>query len=76
MRIDCRECVMQHTEHCDDCVVTHILDREDGPVVVDHREAVALRSLGAAGLVPLLRLTPKPPASDQGPTEASDRAAG
>ena len=60
MRIDCQECEMQGTDQCRDCVVTFILDREDGPVVVDAAEARALRRLGDAGLVPLLRLTRRP----------------
>jgi hypothetical protein len=61
MRIECDACAHQGTAQCDDCVVTFLLDREDGAVVVDAEEARALRSLGRAGLVPLLRLTPKPP---------------
>jgi hypothetical protein len=60
MRIDCQECAHQGTEQCRDCVVSFILDREEGAVVVDAEEARALRSLGEAGLVPLLQLTPKP----------------
>lgn len=60
MRIDCQECAHQGTGQCRDCVVSFILDREDGAVVVDAEEARALRSLGEAGLVPLLQLTPKP----------------
>jgi hypothetical protein len=64
VRIDCQECAHQGTDQCDDCVVTFILDREEGPVVVDADEARALRSLGEAGLIPLLqlerRLSPEP----------------
>lgn len=59
MRIDCHECAMEGTEQCRECVVTYILDRDEGPVVVDATEARALRRLGEAGLVPLLRLTPR-----------------
>jgi hypothetical protein len=59
VRIDCDECAMQGTDQCKDCVVTYVLEREDGVVVVDEEEAKALRTLGEAGLVPLLRLTPK-----------------
>lgn len=59
MRIDCDECAMQGTDQCKDCVVSFVLEREDGVVVVDEEEARALRTLGEAGLVPLLRLTPK-----------------
>jgi len=46
-------------------VVTFLLDREEGAVVVDPEEARALRSLGEAGLVPLLRLSPRPPQDRQ-----------
>jgi hypothetical protein len=59
VRIDCDECAMQGTDQCKDCVVSFVLEREDGVVVVDEEEARALRTLGEAGLVPLLRLTPK-----------------
>ena len=60
MRIDCDECAMQGTDRCQDCVVTFIVEREDGAVVVDAEEARAIRGLGEAGLVPLLQLVPKP----------------
>ncbi|HEX2031535.1 MAG TPA: hypothetical protein VHL78_09060 [Actinomycetota bacterium] len=60
MRIDCHECAMEGTDQCRDCVVTFILGREGEPLVVDAAEARALRRLGDAGLVPLLRLTPRP----------------
>ena len=59
MRIDCEECAHQGTDQCDDCVVTFILDRDEGAVVVDAEEARALRRLGEAGLVPLLQLEPR-----------------
>jgi hypothetical protein len=66
MRIDCDACRHQGTAQCDDCVVSFLLDRDDGAVVVDAEEARALRSLGEAGLVPLLQLSPKPPRSGTG----------
>ena len=56
MRIDCDECVMQHTSACDDCVVTFIVGREPADaIVIDLDEQRAVRSLQAAGLVPGLR---------------------
>jgi hypothetical protein len=61
LRIDCDACMHQGTDQCDDCVVSFLLDREDGAVVVDAEEARALHSLGEAGLVPLLQLSPRPP---------------
>ena len=66
MVIDCDECVMQHTDACDDCFVTFLLDptvrstvsRE--PVVLDDEEAEAMGNLADEGLVPHLRLVPRP----------------
>jgi hypothetical protein len=47
---------MQHSEHCDDCVVTFICDREpEDAVVIDAEEERAVRLLIGAGLVPGLR---------------------
>jgi hypothetical protein len=47
---------MQHTDACDDCIVTFLCDREPrDAVVVDVSEARALRVLADAGLVPSLR---------------------
>ncbi len=73
IRIDCDQCAHQGTDQCRDCVVTFVLDRGEGAVVVDAEEARAMRSLGQAGLVPLLRLTPRPPSDgrDAGPSEAA-----
>jgi hypothetical protein len=56
LRIDCDECVMQHTDACDDCLVSFICSRQpDEAVVVDVAEVRALRLLSHAGLVPGLR---------------------
>ena len=60
LTISCDDCAMQHTEHCDDCVVTFICGREpDDALVIDASEARALRLLSGAGLVPELRHTPR-----------------
>jgi hypothetical protein len=54
--IDCGECVMQHTDVCDDCVVSFVINREPGDaVVIDVAEERAVRALQRAGLVPDLR---------------------
>ena len=54
--IDCAECVMLHTEACDDCVVTFITSREPGDaLVIDVAEERAVRALQRAGLLPDLR---------------------
>jgi hypothetical protein len=60
MRIDCDECVMQHTELCAECVVTFVVNRRPGePVVIDESEERAMQMLRGAGLVPGLRLVPR-----------------
>lgn len=58
MLIQCSSCTMQHTVHCDDCVVRVILEptaRKSG-VVVDADEERALRELARAGLIPEIRM--------------------
>ncbi len=56
LTISCDECVMQHTDACDDCVVTFLCDRPEGSaVVLDLETARTVRLLGQAGLVPPLR---------------------
>jgi hypothetical protein len=56
--IDCDACQWQHTDACDDCIVTFLLDREpEDAVVIDADEARAMRMLERAGLVPTLRFT-------------------
>lgn len=58
--ISCDDCAMQHTNACDDCVVTFICGREpDEAVVFDVAEARAVRLLGEVGLVPKLRQVPR-----------------
>ena len=60
LSIDCGECVMAHTDACDECVVTFILSREPGDaVIVDAEEERALRALSEGGLVPKLRHRPR-----------------
>jgi hypothetical protein len=54
--IDCDDCAMQHTQTCDECVVTFICRSEPSTaVVIDVAEARALRMLSDSGLVPALR---------------------
>jgi hypothetical protein len=54
--IDCDTCQFQHSNACDDCMVSFLLDREpDDAVVIDVDEARAMRMLERAGLVPTLR---------------------
>lgn len=61
LTIDCDSCVKQHTEVCDDCVVSYLVGHEAGtPVVLDAGERRAVEVLAEAGLVPGSRFTPRP----------------
>lgn len=55
MHIDCDECAMQHTEACNDCIVTVLLG-DPGVVELGDAESVALLNLADAGMVAPLRL--------------------
>lgn len=58
--INCDDCAYQHTDQCDDCVVSFICDLDDDEsVVLDAAEQRALRLLSDAGLTPELHLTAK-----------------
>lgn len=52
MRIDCDDCVMQHTDACSDCIVTYLLDKPEGAVVFDVAQERAIRVLQDGGLAP------------------------
>lgn len=57
LTIDCDQCVMQHTQACDDCVVTFLCTpRTEQAVVIEVAEVRALRLLAGSGLAPPLRL--------------------
>jgi hypothetical protein len=57
--ISCHECAMQHSSHCDDCVVTFLCGEPSDAVIIDADEERAVRMLGRAGLVPVLRHHPQ-----------------
>jgi len=57
--ISCDECAMQHSSQCRDCVVTFLCDPPRDAVIIDAAEERAVRMLGRAGLVPVLRHRPQ-----------------
>lgn len=59
MIIDCDDCVMQHTNACDDCVVTALLHITEHRVRLVEEETAALGNLAEVGLVAPLRLVPQ-----------------
>lgn len=52
MHIDCSDCVARNTDACQDCIVTYLLERPPGAVIIDVEQERALRTLSDAGLAP------------------------
>ena len=59
MKIDCTECEMYRTQHCDDCLVTALLHPPAAPVEIDEDLDPPLQALAGAGLVPVLKFRPR-----------------
>ena len=61
MRIECASCVMQHSSHCQDCIVSVLMTPAPrrSALVIDADEERALRELARAGLVPEIRMRPR-----------------
>ncbi len=59
MKIDCHECEMYRSEHCDDCLVTALLHPPEGVVDIDEDLNRPLRALSGAGLIPVLKFRPR-----------------
>jgi len=58
--IDCKECEMYQSSHCQDCFVMAVLTREKGePLVIDADQEPAIVRLQEAGLAPVLRFRKK-----------------
>ena len=58
LSIECGSCVMRHSDHCADCIVTALVNPRPRKVavVIDADEERALRELANAGLVPEIRM--------------------
>jgi len=57
LSISCDDCAFQHSDRCDDCLVSFVCDLDEGePLVLGPDERRALTLLTQAGLTPELRL--------------------
>lgn len=59
MRIDCSECQMYRSDHCDDCLVTALLHPASTSVEIEDELDPPLQKLAGAGLIPVLRFRPR-----------------
>jgi hypothetical protein len=60
MLIDCSQCEMYRTRHCDDCLVTALLHPPETNVEIEDDLDPPLRALTDAGLIPVLKFRPRP----------------
>ena len=71
MKIDCHQCVMYRTSHCDDCLVTALLHGPSEGVEIEEDMEPPLQTRAGAGLIPVLRFRPRsgedPPAEGKDP---------
>jgi hypothetical protein len=61
MKIDCHDCVMFQTSHCEDCLVTALLHAPSAPVEIEEDMEPSLQTLAGAGLIPVLRFRAREP---------------
>lgn len=66
MQIECSNCEMYRSSHCDDCLVSALLHPPDGIVEIDEELDPGLKALSGAGLIPVLKFRPRivAPAAD------------
>jgi hypothetical protein len=64
MKIDCNECQMHNTSHCDDCLVTALLHPPETPVEIDEDLDPPLQALSGSGLIPVLKFRPRDPVGE------------
>lgn len=67
MRIDCSDCQMYQSEHCDDCLVTALLRPQSTSVEIEDELDPPLQTLAGAGLIPVLRFRPREAQAPPGP---------
>lgn len=59
MKIDCTQCEMYQSDHCEDCLVTAVLHPPSGPVDIDEDLDPPLQELAGVGLIPVLKFRPR-----------------
>ena len=74
MQIECTECEMYESNHCDDCLVTALLHPPDGIVEIDEDLDAPLQALSGAGLIPVLRFRPREPLHDAPRVDAGEES--
>lgn len=74
MKIECRNCEMYQSHHCEDCLVTALLSPNEDAVDIDETLDPPLQALSGAGLIPVLRFRPR--SAEPRPEERPEASAG
>ena len=74
MKIECRNCEMYQSHHCEDCLVTALLSPTEDAVDIDETLDPPLQALSGAGLIPVLRFRPR--SAEPGSEERPEASAG
>jgi hypothetical protein len=69
MKIDCSECQMYNSSHCDDCLVTALLHPPEATIEIDEDLDPPLRALAGSGLIPVLKFRPREPSASPSTAE-------
>jgi len=67
LSIDCDQCAVRGLA-CSDCIVSALLGVPDDELTFDDAEQAAIGALAASGMVPPLRLVPKPASTADSPS--------
>lgn len=61
MIIDCSDCELAGTEHCEDCFVMAVLSHKnkDEPLILEPDEEEAIAALEEVGLIPVIKFKRK-----------------
>ena len=60
MKIDCTQCEMYRSDHCQDCLVTALLHPPEVQLDIDEDLDPSLQALSGAGLIPVLKFRQRP----------------
>jgi hypothetical protein len=76
VKIDCHECSMYRSEHCQDCLVTVMLHPPGDVVEIDEDLDDSIRTLSGVGLIPTLKFRPRGPSPNESDSKPGVAEAG
>ncbi len=74
MKIECSNCEMYQSHHCEDCLVTALLSPSSDSVELEEDLDPSIEALTAGGLIPVLKFRPRTDTDPPGKEKLSDTA--